>query len=202
MLLLDEPFTALDPETADGMREVVAAACVGVTCVLVTHNAVDAAALATRIAVIEDGRRTQSGPVREVLQAPATPFAASFAGVNRLVGRAAGGRWIGDGLRVAGAEAAGVADGARLIAVFAPSAMRLTRLPPDGSGTNGSDGVDAAGVCTVTRVQGTPSGARVHLDAPGLFADVPLAEVAQGDLRPGVRVAVRIDARAVSLLPG
>lgn len=82
VLLLDEPLTSLDPSTAAGIRMLLAdqLAATGTTALVATHDVADAASLAARLVVIENGRVTQTGAVPEVLDAPATPFAAVIAG--------------------------------------------------------------------------------------------------------------------------
>ncbi|WP_226533718.1 ABC transporter ATP-binding protein [Microbacterium paraoxydans] len=130
-VLLDEPLVALDPATAGDIRQMLRDQLVGITTIAVTHDAADAVALADRLVVIEAGRVTQSGPVRDVLSAPASGFVAAIAGSNRLVGVAAKGGWRGGGLHLASTDAASLAlaavEGAQLAAVFRPAAVRLTR---------------------------------------------------------------------------
>lgn len=86
LVLLDEPLTSLDSVTAGGIRTLLAELLAGTSCVVVTHDAVDAVALADRLVVLEEGRVTQHGAVRDVLAAPATPFVAEQAGLNRVAG--------------------------------------------------------------------------------------------------------------------
>ncbi|BDZ37455.1 ABC transporter ATP-binding protein [Microbacterium suwonense] len=81
VLLLDEPLTSLDPETADGIRSLLrdALAETRITTVLATHDATDAIALAGRLLVLEHGRVTDEGSPAAVLGAPATSFIAAVA---------------------------------------------------------------------------------------------------------------------------
>ena len=73
LLLLDEPFGALDVPTRSELlaelRGMLAAT--GTAALLVTHDIREAAALADRIAILHSGKLRQSGPAREVLEAPA-----------------------------------------------------------------------------------------------------------------------------------
>ncbi|MEQ6897690.1 ATP-binding cassette domain-containing protein [Microbacterium sp. KR10-403] len=82
VLLLDEPLTSLDPETAGGIRALLTEQLneTETTALVATHDAADAASLASRLVILEDGRVTQTGTVREVLDAPATPFITIIAG--------------------------------------------------------------------------------------------------------------------------
>src|SRR5262249_11515137 len=60
----------------------------GLPSILVTHDFLDAAALADRIAVLVDGRIVQAGSAEELIASPATPFVAELAGGNLLTGQA------------------------------------------------------------------------------------------------------------------
>jgi osmoprotectant transport system ATP-binding protein len=73
VLLMDEPFGALDPMTRDRLRERFRTIQrdLGVTTVLVTHDTVEALLLGSRIAVMEAGRLLQVGSPHELLSAPA-----------------------------------------------------------------------------------------------------------------------------------
>lgn len=83
LVLLDEPFAALDVESADALRELVREELgrLGVPALMVTHDPVDLTAVADRVLVLEAGRVTQQGAVGEVLGAPTAGFA------TRLFGR-------------------------------------------------------------------------------------------------------------------
>lgn len=81
LLLIDEPFASLDVEAAADMRELVRVelARTRTTAIVVSHSAVDAAALAHRLVVIERGVVVQQGQVGEVLATPATRFVRAVA---------------------------------------------------------------------------------------------------------------------------
>lgn len=208
LLLLDEPLTSLDPVTADGIRTVLAELRAGITTVLVTHDAVDAAALASRVVVLEDGRVTQDAPVREAFAHPATAFAASLAGLNRVVGRAAHGAWTGGdpAIVLPAVHPASVPDGSGLAAVFRPSAVVVTpvvettwtaalRLARD------AQSVPGQWLARVARLEQTPSGVRVHTVSPEVVADVTVEDVAELGLAPGMPVRLRVAPEEVRLLP-
>ena len=88
LLLLDEPLAALDAgtrstvrrdlrrhlETFDGMR------------VLVTHDPVDAYALADRVAILDAGRIVQTGTLAEVTAHPRSRYVADLVGINLVSG--------------------------------------------------------------------------------------------------------------------
>jgi len=90
VLLLDEPMAALDPHTRGRVRAELRALLheLGLPSILVTHDFVDAAALADRIAVLVEGRIVQTGTAEELIASPATPFVAELAGGNLLTGNA------------------------------------------------------------------------------------------------------------------
>ena len=80
VLLMDEPFAALDPVTRREMQEHVVRlqADLGKTVVMVTHDPADAARMADRVAVIRDGALIQLGPYRDVARNPADNGVAAF----------------------------------------------------------------------------------------------------------------------------
>jgi molybdate transport system ATP-binding protein len=90
ILLLDEPMAALDPHTRGRVRAELRVLLheLGLPSILVTHDFLDAAALADRIAVLVEGRIVQTGTAEELIAAPATPFVAELAGGNLLAGQA------------------------------------------------------------------------------------------------------------------
>lgn len=79
-LLLDEPFAALDASTRPAMREVLGKElrALGRPTIIVTHDVVDAEALADQVAVMEQGRIVQVGTLASLRKAPATDFVARF----------------------------------------------------------------------------------------------------------------------------
>lgn len=84
VLLLDEPFAALDVTATPELRRLLRQRLDGVTTLLVTHDPVDALVLAERLVAIEDGEMVADGPTASLLDAPPTPFLAALTGLNRL----------------------------------------------------------------------------------------------------------------------
>jgi molybdate transport system ATP-binding protein len=88
VLLLDEPLSALDAHTRDGvrgeLRDLLAE--LRLPTILVTHDFEDAAALADRVGVLVDGKLLQIGTPSELVAAPADPFVARFTGATLLHG--------------------------------------------------------------------------------------------------------------------
>ena len=82
LLLLDEPFGALDPPTRsrllDDLGQILPAA--QTTTILITHDLKEAARLATRVAVMINGRNVQVGTPQEVFAGPSNTDVAAFLG--------------------------------------------------------------------------------------------------------------------------
>ncbi len=89
LLLLDEPLGALDKklreETQIELVNIIEQ--VGVTCVMVTHDQEEAMTMASRIAIMSEGRLLQVGPPGEIYETPTSRFVADFIGnVNLMDG--------------------------------------------------------------------------------------------------------------------
>ncbi len=80
VLLLDEPFGALDPLTRDRLQQSLTAirSKIGVTIVFVTHDMVEALLLGDRIAVLREGRLVQLGTPTDLLRSPADAYVAEL----------------------------------------------------------------------------------------------------------------------------
>jgi len=90
MLLLDEPLGALDKKLREQTQiELVnIIESVGVTCVMVTHDQEEAMTMASRIAIMSEGRFLQVGAPGDIYETPATRFVADFIGnVNLMDGK-------------------------------------------------------------------------------------------------------------------
>jgi putative spermidine/putrescine transport system ATP-binding protein len=87
VLLLDEPFAALDPELRDEMRALVRQLQREhrLTTVLVTHDQQEASVMADRIALIIDGRLQQVGPPEDFYARPASLVVARFFGAQNFI---------------------------------------------------------------------------------------------------------------------
>ena len=92
LLLLDEPLGALDKKLREQTQiELVnIIESVGVTCVMVTHDQEEAMTMASRIAIMSEGRFLQVGAPGDIYETPATRFVADFIGnVNLMDGKLA-----------------------------------------------------------------------------------------------------------------
>jgi len=87
VLLLDEPLGALDKklreETQIELVNIIEQ--VGVTCVMVTHDQEEAMTMASRVAVMSEGRFLQVGPPAEIYETPNSRFVADFIGNVNLI---------------------------------------------------------------------------------------------------------------------
>ena len=94
VILLDEPFAALDAGLRETLREEVAAIlrAAGASALLVTHDQAEALSLADEVAVLRDGRVVQTGSPEEVYDRPSSRWVAEFLGeADVLPGTAEGG---------------------------------------------------------------------------------------------------------------
>ena len=87
VLLLDEPFGALDAKIREELRRTIRQVQreLGITTVLVTHDQEEAFALADRIGVMNLGRLLEMGRPEELYTRPATRFVATFLGAANLL---------------------------------------------------------------------------------------------------------------------
>ncbi|MBY5163436.1 ABC transporter ATP-binding protein [Salsipaludibacter albus] len=87
VMLLDEPFSSLDPNLRTALRQQTAAVLreSGTTAVFVTHDQVEALSIGDRVAVLNAGRLEQVDRPHTVFDAPASRFVASFLGEADMV---------------------------------------------------------------------------------------------------------------------
>jgi sulfate transport system ATP-binding protein len=126
LLLLDEPFGALDARVRVELRAFVRDLhrATGLTTLLVTHDQEEALELSDRIVVMDRGRVLQVGSPREIYDAPQTAFVASFLGTaNVLRGEVRDGQ-VGP---LAIAVPAHVPDGSNVRAIVRPHDVRISK---------------------------------------------------------------------------
>jgi sulfate transport system ATP-binding protein len=87
VLLLDEPFGALDAKIREELRRTIRQIQreLGIATILVTHDQEEAFALADRIGVMNQGRLLECGPPDDLYTRPATRFVATFLGAANLL---------------------------------------------------------------------------------------------------------------------
>jgi sulfate transport system ATP-binding protein len=133
LLLLDEPFGALDTRVRIELRAFVRDLhrATGVTTVLVTHDQEEALELSDRIVVMDKGCVQQVGSPREIYDAPLTPFVASFLGTaNVLRGEVREGRAALGPLAIS--VPAHVPDGSNVRAIVRPHDVRISKSESPG----------------------------------------------------------------------
>ena len=133
VLLLDEPFGALDAKVRKELRRWLRRLHdeLHVTSIFVTHDQEEALEVADRVVVINKGKIEQEGTPQEVWDNPASPFVYGFLGdVNLFKGRASDGRvYLDDGLQLESQDAAGAHD-SKAFAYVRPHDLDVERYSP------------------------------------------------------------------------
>ena len=194
LLLLDEPLAALDVTTRAEVRRDLKhhlASFPGLRLV-VTHDPIEAAALADRLIVMEQGRLVQAGTTAEVTAHPRSRYVADLVGVNLFRGRARHDViTLADGgsLTTVGTE-----DG-DVFAVVHPRTVALYRTRPDGTPRNVWEGravdLDLHGDRVRVRLAGSPS----------IVAEVTPAAIRELGLDRGDSVWISVKATEIDIYP-
>jgi sulfate transport system ATP-binding protein len=184
VLLLDEPFGALDARVRKELRTWLRRLHdeIHVTTLFVTHDQEEAFEVADRVVLMHGGRVEQVGTPREVFEEPASPFVMRFLGsVNIFQGRLENGHALFGGIEVPHPAAEDRTSPARLY--VRPHELVVHRDPVAGS-------FPAA----VLRVTPLGSAVRIELDAPTvehpLSAEIDAERAEALDLEPGDHVWV------------
>jgi len=178
VLLLDEPFGALDAKIREELRRTIRQVQreLGITTVLVTHDQEEAFALADRIGVMNLGRLLEIGRPDELYTRPATRFVATFLGAANLLLA----RQTKSGVRfgATGVDAA-LAEGAReheVVAVIRPEEIELA---PERSALTAN--YLAAGTVEEVAFTGALERLRIRLSAGPTEAQLSRAPNSDGD---------------------
>ncbi|GGD97922.1 Fe(3+) ions import ATP-binding protein FbpC [Aureimonas endophytica] len=166
LMLLDEPFSALDTGLREALRRTVAEllASEGIAAILVTHDQAEALGFADQVAVMRDGRLVQTGAPRQLYLQPRDPATAAFLGDAVLLpGRLDGGFALCALGRIA-AEGEGAPGAVRLM-------LRPEQLRVAPAAEAGPDAVRARVVAI--EFGGPASEIRVALLEPGAAGPVP-----------------------------
>ena len=150
VLLLDEPFGALDTKVRVELREWLAEfqKTTGVTTILVTHDQEEALELSEHVVLLHEGRVVQAGSPHDVYDRPSTPFVASFlGGANVLRGQMKHGRVDIGALAVDGPG--GAEDGVAVQAFVRPQDIRLEKATDEPA-----PDVQLAKIVRMTRIGG------------------------------------------------
>jgi len=172
MLLLDEPFQALDVQLRIELQTEVRAllGALGATAVIVTHDQDEAFVMGDEVAVMQDGHIRQCGTPGEVYSHPASPWVASFVGDANFV------PGLGSGSTVAtplGTLATCCAVSGKVAVLVRPSQLRLVA-------PGGDEGAGATGQVQAMRFYGHAAECRVRVGDTVLLA--------RSDRMPSVRV--------------
>ncbi|MEW6271457.1 MAG: ABC transporter ATP-binding protein [Thermodesulfobacteriota bacterium] len=194
VLLLDEPLSALDVATRGEVRRELRAllgSFAGIR-LIVTHDPLEARALADRLVILEHGRIVQEGTPAEVTARPRSAYASRLVGVNLLRGTAAG-----DVVRLDDGGTLAVADAGagEVFVVIHPHAVALHRTRPEGTPRNVWQGV-------VETIE--PHDGRVRVQVGGtrpLVAEVTPQAVAELRLDDKGEVWVSVKATEITAYP-
>jgi molybdate transport system ATP-binding protein len=194
LLLLDEPLSALDVTTRAEVRRDLKhhlASFQGIR-LLVTHDPLEAVALADRLIVMEAGHLVQTGTSAEVTERPRSQYVADLVGVNLLRGAADHGSvrlGVGTAVAAAGAESGDV------FAVIHPRAVAIYRSRPEGSPRN-----VWPGRATNIELMGNRVRVRIEGEVP-MVAEVTPAALKDLELIEGGEVWLSFKATDVMVYP-
>ncbi len=165
VLLLDEPFGALDAKVRKELRRWLRRLHdeLHVTSIFVTHDQEEALEVADRVVLMNKGKVEQVGTPQEVYEHPATPFVYGFLGAVNLFHGRIDGEHVRVGEAVLPHDGRDANHGADVIGFARPHELEIT------SDLSAPNGIDA----TVTRVLAFGASVRVELDAPGGEGEAP-----------------------------
>jgi molybdate/tungstate transport system ATP-binding protein len=207
ILLLDEPFAAVDPATRRVLRRElrVLHEREGVTTLQVTHDFEDAMRLGDVVAVLAGGRIAQSGSPESVFRFPNSPFVAEFIGTGTVLrgeverahpdpenAKPFAARFRSGSLVL---EVVAEREG-ETYAVLRPADLLVSRTSSPGPAPRNRL------AATVSRVEHGSAVAYVHVDISGtaLVAAVTTTTADELALKPGDRVEVSVKATAIHLI--
>jgi molybdate transport system ATP-binding protein len=161
--------------------------------VLVTHDPVDAYALADHVAIVESGRVVQAGTLAEVTAHPRSRYVADLVGVNLLSGT------VHDGVLTTPTGVTVVvvdAEPGPSYAVIRPHSITLTRTAPSStSARNSWPG-------TIIDIDRLGDRARIGIHGPlPLTAEITVAALHELDLRPGDEIHATVKATEIEVAP-
>jgi ABC-type Fe3+/spermidine/putrescine transport system ATPase subunit len=200
ILLLDEPFAALDPQIRQEHIHLIQQIRRerGLTIVQVSHSREEAFALADQVAVIMGGRLVQAGTCGEIFSRPATPDVARFAGIENLFA----GTVLESDNGIMTVDAAGQVFRA---AGPLPAGQRVTlcirgrdlQVAPAGTAPGPQQTRISGEILEITPLE--------HLIRAAIAGPLPLVALLPRDcpdlIRPGRKVTVLIDAPAIHVIP-
>lgn len=199
ILLLDEPFAALDKSLRLDMQIEIRRLQreLNITTIMVTHDQEEAMSMADRVAVLNRGKLEQFAPATEIYDRPATPFVAGFVGTANL---------IAVQLSLQGAQMhAGIGDNTLVLShpdfgdhqTTASGPALLAARPEQWDWFPAADAPPSCVFATVQLV--LPLGAMVIVEAVldgGIAIKLTLPRAGTIPLHPGMRVALRFKSHA------
>ena len=194
VLLLDEPFGALDAKVRKELRRWLRRLHddLNVTSIFVTHDQEEALEVADRVVVINKGQIEQQGTPQEVWDHPASPFVYGFLGdVNLFHGRAHEGTLHVQGMQLPVPEHA-TAQNADARAYVRPYDLDVQRAVPGQSSTQGLPAIleRAIVVGSLARLELKPTQGHGEAAAPLIEVHLPAQEFRAMGLREGEELLV------------
>jgi ABC-type Fe3+/spermidine/putrescine transport system ATPase subunit/ABC-type sulfate transport system permease component len=214
LVLLDEPFSALDAPVREELRRELRRLQrdAGLSTILVTHDAEEAALLADEIIVIGEGGLLQAGPRAEVFGRPASPQVARLLGIPNLIGGtvaepgviAVGAGPAADGtspgMRIA-APTGDLPAGAEVLWTIRPDHVTVLPGPATDAAANGHGAAYPAVVDDIADI-GTLTTLTVQLRTGERRApELRVRTTAALDLAPGDHCAVRLEPADITAWP-
>jgi molybdate transport system permease protein len=218
LVLLDEPFSALDAPVREELRRELRRLQrdAGLSTVLVTHDPEEAALLADEIIVIDEGALLQAGPRAEVFSRPASPQVARLLGIPNLIhgtvaepgviavgaGSDAGYEAGAAGMRIA-APTGDLPAGAEVLWTIRPDHVAVSGSAAGGAGAAATgDGFAYPAVVDDIADIGTLTTLTVRLRAGAEQSpELRVRTTAVPDLAPGDHCAVRLDPADITAWP-
>jgi tungstate transport system ATP-binding protein len=197
VMMLDEPFSSLDPPTRlsllDEVEEILRST--GVTTVMATHDSSEALRLADRIAVMSRGAIVQIGPTARIMTRPVDEFVAQFVGMETILEASVVSRSGRDLLvNVSGRELRARTDvqaGGKVLVCIRPQDVALHSSPPDGINVLGG---------TIVRVAPMLHHVKVTVDCGFTLCASVVRAPAGVDLAAGTPVTVSIDPSSLHVI--
>lgn len=194
LLLLDEPFSALDAPTRDQLRgelrEILIAT--GTPALLVTHDRSEAWALADRVISLADGGVQQIGSVEEVFNQPATVSAAEAVGVENIL-RGEITRRSGENIEIQAGELVLVTRNPEGLEVGQPAAVCVRAenisLTPD---VPAAAEVPNRFIARVAEIRERGSLHQIRLQTQPVITAYALGSGSRSELQPGTLVTVEV----------
>jgi ABC-type Fe3+/spermidine/putrescine transport system ATPase subunit len=201
VLLLDEPFGALDAKIREGLRRTIRGVQreLGITTILVTHDQEEAFAMADRIGVMSFGRLLESGKPHDLYTRPATRFVATFLGAANLILARQGADGLSWGASLAAMHAGpgtGIGREREVVAVVRPEEIEIARSR---EALSCSDYL-GHGVVEEVLFTGALERARIRIDEP---PDAPILAQGNGESAALLEATrAQFEQRAFAVSPG